>query len=287
MTDRRLHPGNGRVVLEGFEPIGEETPVVGTPAQVLWDSFLLSSPDGRRERQLLLGDTVMLIDSADAGESMMTFVRSDKDGYVGWIESAALGDVVEPTHWVAQRTTFAYPAPDLKSISKFPLHMTSRVRVEEVKGRWARIAFVSEAWVPAHHLKPLGDWMDPIDAARAFLGTHYIWAGNSGSGLDCSGLVSTVFRAAGRSCPGDSDLQEKMKGTGLGPETMLQAGDLIFWKGHVALVTGSNRMIHANAYHMSVVEEDVGPALQRIAATDTGPVTSRLRPEMTPLPTSD
>jgi len=41
-------------------------------------------------------------------------------------------------------------------------------------------------------------------------------------------------------------------------------------------------MIHANAHHMATVEEPIAPAISRIAATDTGPVTTRLRPDRRP-----
>jgi hypothetical protein len=57
----------------------------------------------------------------------------------------------------------------------------------------------------------------------------------------------------------------------------------MFWKGHVALATGSQTLIHANAHHMSVVEEAIDDAVVRIAASETGDVTTRLRPRFGPL----
>ena len=108
-----------------------------------------------------------------------------------------------------------------------------------------------------------------------FLGHAYVWGGNSGRGIDCSGLVQAALLACGIPCPGDSDLQEAMPGTV--PDTPAP-GDLIFWKGHVAMVSGENAIIHANAHHMAVVEEPMDEAIARIGASDTGPVTSMLRP---------
>jgi cell wall-associated NlpC family hydrolase len=46
----------------------------------------------------------------------------------------------------------------------------------------------------------------------------------------------------------------------------LQRGDLIFWKGHVAIVRDSNTMVHANAHHMATVIEPIEPAIARIKA---------------------
>ncbi|NNJ67984.1 MAG: hypothetical protein HKP54_08075, partial [Boseongicola sp.] len=48
---------------------------------------------------------------------------------------------------------------------------------------------------------------------------------------------------------------------------------------HVAISTGESTLVHANAHHMAVVEEPVEEAVSRIAASDTGPVTLRLRPD--------
>ena len=46
----------------------------------------------------------------------------------------------------------------------------------------------------------------------------------------------------------------------------LQRGDLIFWKGHVAIVRGADTMIHANAHHMATVIENTREAIARIKA---------------------
>jgi len=46
----------------------------------------------------------------------------------------------------------------------------------------------------------------------------------------------------------------------------LQRGDLIFWKGHVAIVRDANTMVHANAHHMATVIEPTAEAIARIKA---------------------
>jgi cell wall-associated NlpC family hydrolase len=46
----------------------------------------------------------------------------------------------------------------------------------------------------------------------------------------------------------------------------LQRGDLIFWKGHVAIARDKTTIIHANAFHMAVAIEPVAEAIARIRA---------------------
>jgi cell wall-associated NlpC family hydrolase len=50
-------------------------------------------------------------------------------------------------------------------------------------------------------------------------------------------------------------------------------GDLIFWKGHVAIARDTETIVHANAHHMATVVENTRAAIARIAAAG-GEVTS-------------
>ena len=44
----------------------------------------------------------------------------------------------------------------------------------------------------------------------------------------------------------------------------LRRGDLVFWKGHVAMMLDAKTMIHASGHAMAVVREDFAEAVQRI-----------------------
>jgi hypothetical protein len=46
----------------------------------------------------------------------------------------------------------------------------------------------------------------------------------------------------------------------------LRRGDLIFWKGHVAIVRDADTLVHANAHHMVTVIENTRAAIARIKA---------------------
>ena len=49
--------------------------------------------------------------------------------------------------------------------------------------------------------------------------------------------------------------------------------DLVFWKGHMAIVRDSTSLVHCNAFHMAVAVEPTAAAIARIAASD-GPASS-------------
>ena len=270
--DRRLTPANDRAALVHLR--GQVTAphfTQGTKAQVLPAvADLLKSPQGPRDRQLLLGDAVTVIDRHDG----YAFVQSAKDGYCGYLPESTLGPAAHPTHWVATPGTHLYSGAAVQSADLAPLSLGARLTVLEHDGTFAR---TTRGFVPGNHLRVLGDWLDdPVSVAQMFLGTPYLWGGNSRAGLDCSGLVQAALLACGQSCPGDSDLQHSL-GSPLDANAPLQRNDLLFWKGHVALVVTPDLMIHANGHTMATSYEGIPQGCARILLQNGGPITQRRR----------
>jgi cell wall-associated NlpC family hydrolase len=80
--------------------------------------------------------------------------------------------------------------------------------------------------------------------------------------------VQVSLTAAGTGCPRDSDMQCAGLGRELNTSEAkhLRRGDLIFWKGHVAIVRDAETIVHANAHHMATVIENTREATARIRA---------------------
>jgi cell wall-associated NlpC family hydrolase len=241
-------------------------------AQPLVD--LCRSPDGPRDRQLRMGETVHVLGHQDGWAE----VRAARDGYAGYVPEGALGsgpvtDTV--THRVRARATHVYPTPDFKTRERFSLGYGARLCVRSEEGRFSE---TPHGFVPRAHLAPVGTMdSDPVAVAELHLGTPYLWGGDSPFGIDCSGLVQVGCLACGLACPGDSGPQMESLGTAIPEDTLLQRGDLVFWRGHVAWVVDPQTLLHANAYHMAVAYEPVADAIARIAAQGDGPVLMRKR----------
>lgn len=269
--DRRLTPFSGRVAHVSLKGEIAAPMTEGEAAQVILPlADLKGQPDGARDRQLLMGAAVTVIDR-DKGH---VFVRAERDGYCGWLAENAVGKGPEPTHWVIAPSTHLYSEPVVQAAETAGLSIGSRLAVTGSWGAWGN---TPHGFVPMCHLRPIDQHApDLVTVAESLLGTPYLWGGNSRFGIDCSGLVQVAVHATGRDCPGDSDMQMSM-GRGLAPGQSLQRGDLIFWKGHVAIVVNDDLLIHANGSTMSVAYEGIRDAIARIAAGGGGLVQARQR----------
>ena len=275
--DRREVPCDGRVAPLAWRGQVEAERFVEPRALsvVAADAFLLASPHGPRDRQLLHGDRFDVLEIRDGH----AFGISAKDGYVGHLPGAALGRARAPTHAVAARRTHLYPAPDFKRPPVAALSFGARLAAR-LDGRWAETTWRgTPTFAPAAHLRSVDAPMsDPAGVATLLLGAPYLWAGNGSDGLDCSGLVQAALLACGIACPGDSDQQEARVGEPLPEDEPSRRGDLIFWRGHVAMALDARRIVHANAHAMSVAVEGMAEAIARIEAQGDGVPTSRRRP---------
>jgi cell wall-associated NlpC family hydrolase len=259
MADSRVTPFSGRVALESLRgTVAAEAFVPGDALRVVVPmADLAATPGGALERQLPWGTGFVVVDRRPG----WVFGQSDRGGYCGWLRESAVDEAMAPSHWVSALATHAYPEPRVQAAPAVWLSHGSRVAVASVTGAWAS---TDAGFVPVKHLRAIGDWeVDPVAVAERFLGVPYLWGGNGAVGLDCSGLVQAALMACGKDCPGDSDQQRAL---GAEVTDAPQRGDLMFWKGHVAMVAGADRVIHANGYSMSVAYEGLNAAVTRIAA---------------------
>jgi cell wall-associated NlpC family hydrolase len=229
------------------------------PIAGLWRT---PSHEARLDTQALLGECVIVYETTDEG---WAWGQLETDGYVGWLSANALGKTGRaPTHKVLVPRTLGFPGPDIKLPPAVALPMGARLAIVRQDERFAVTA---HGWhLPAVHLAPIkARQPDFVAVAEEFLHAPYLWGGKTSLGLDCSGLVQVALQAAGRPCPRDSDMQEMALGK-LSSLCELRRGDLVFWKGHVAIARDGATLLHANAHAMAVAIENATEAIARIKA---------------------
>jgi len=213
-----------------------------------------SEADAGSERidQLLSGEAFDVLDQ----RGDYVWGRARRDGTVGWIAVASLGQgVPHPTH-----------------------------RIASVTGTLPLNALVTSDHTTAD-LAPIGSFeTDPVAVAERLLGVPHSLGARSSVATDCSGLVQQVLYACGRAGPRHSDEQAEL-GQPI-ERADIRRGDIVVWlnansvhswTGHSALVHGPDTVIHATGHHGCVVIESMAEAEARYAADGfAAPVFRRL-----------
>ena len=267
MDDPRLTPARPDLAAKYLEGKIEAARFVAGEEFEISDAIapLRSGPsaDAMLLTQALKGERVTIYDRNSEG---FAWGQLNSDGYVGWLPDRALAKpTAAPTHKITGLRTFAFPGPSIKLPPVDTLVMGAMVTVVRED---APFAVTRDGWyLPRQHVGSIDHHeSDFVAVAERFAGTPYLWGGKSSFGIDCSGLVQLSLNAAGIACPRDSDMQQDGLGRALDPaeSKQLQRGDLIFWKGHVAIARDADSIVHANAHHMETVIENTRDAFARI-----------------------
>lgn len=271
--DPRLHAYRADLAAESLRgQVSAPQYVTGAPAQVVRgvaDVHRQPSASAPMDTQLLSGETVTVYDEADG----WAWVQNATDGYVGYVESGALGQEIQtPTHSVAVLRTFLYPEPSIKAPPLDCLSMCSPVAVVGTRDRFSEVHLAAPGaggWIYTSHLAASGEVVpDYVATAQQFLGAPYLWGGKNSLGLDCSALIQIALARAGISCPRDSYMQATSVGaevpSGSGQQYTPKIGDLIYFPGHVAIAMDETMVLSPNAHAMLVTIEPLADLLGRV-----------------------
>lgn len=269
LTDRdpRLTPVLGDIAAAHLKGVVEAKHFVGGERMQVATSHagLRAAPSSDAEQvdQALFGETLVVYHRRDG----WAWGQLDLDGYVGWMALAQLSDIVrEPTHRVAAVRSLIFSTANLKSPPIVRLSMGARLTLGEEANGFRKVE--GSGWIWSGHIAAADVFeADFVSVAERFVGSPYLWGGRESDGIDCSGLVHVAKGACGVAAMRDSDMQRATLGSeiGGGPELPpLQRGDLIFWHGHVGVMMDGERLLHANAWHMSTEIEPLAAAVARI-----------------------
>ncbi|MBH1998635.1 MAG: C40 family peptidase [Sphingomonadaceae bacterium] len=229
-----------------------------------------ATPSAEAVSELLRGETFHALD-------VMTdwaWGFCGHDGYVGYIRRDALDLFETPTHRISIHGAPLFSAPDIKaSIADYwPIGALFSGEADD--------GFIAcaEGYIHLRHTAPVDahptDW---VAVAERYLGQPYVWGGRGHRGIDCSGLVQVALGQYGMAVPRDTDLQCEGIGNPIDSEMALTRGDLIFFPGHVGIMTDARTLLHANAHWMAVVAEPLANVVARLAGDHAQPIIARRR----------
>lgn len=221
---------------------------------------ILEAPKEAAEQhdQLLFGELFQALEI----DGDWAWGQASRDGYVGYVRAADLAPKgAAPTHRIAAVLAHAYAEPDVRAPATGPFVLGSLLAEQAQEGRFVKAA--GAGWFVREALSPIG-WFetDPVAVAERLAGAPYLWGGRSSLGVDCSGLIQQALYACGRACPRDSDQQAQVLGRPIAAQDFAR-GDLVFWRGHVALGLSPERVLHATSAAMTVSADPLQSALAR------------------------
>ena len=135
-----------------------------------------------------------------------------------------------------------YTSPNNKKKTKKKLLFNSKISILEKEKNFIKIG---EYWIKKKSISKLNNSSNNyLKNISFFLNTKYLWGGNSTEGVDCSGLVQELMKSINKKCPRDSK-DQLIFFTKKIALSKIKKGDLIFWKGHVAIALDKKRLVHA------------------------------------------
>ena len=192
-------------------------------------------------------------------------IRTIYDKYVGFIKVRKFNKKMNQTHKVSVLKSKIYSKPLSKFGTKKFLPFSSKIEFLEKKNNFVK--FEKNKWVNFNELEIIKKRnIDFTKILKLFLGCKYKWGGKSFDGIDCSALLQMFYKFNNKYFPRDTIDQVKIK-KGFINKKFFKKGDIIFWKGHVAICLNSNSLIHAYGPRKKVLIMPIKKTIKLIERT--------------------
>ncbi len=184
------------------------------------------------------------------------------DKYKGFIEAKDLHlDKNKKTHKIISKECNVYKKPNNKYRLNKKIFFNSRISILDDKNNFIQ---TKNGWILKKNIKPINFRKKHfLDNIKLYLNTKYLWGGNSPKGLDCSALVQELLKFNNIYCPRDSKDQKKFFRKEISIKN-IRKGDLLFWKGHVAIALSNKKLVHAFGARKKVVIMGIKETIKKI-----------------------
>ena len=167
---------------------------------------------------------------------------SNYDKYYGYVLIKNLKkNNIKKTHRIKSKEVNLFSKPNKKDKICQKIFFNSKISITKKKGKFLSI---HNYWIEKKDVKLIKKENNFLKNIKIFLNTKYLWGGNTINGIDCSGLVQELMKSISQKCPRDSKDQNNYFKKKI-PFKDIESGDLLFWKGHVAIAINKKKLVHA------------------------------------------
>ena len=186
-------------------------------------------------------------------------IKSLYDRYSGFIKDKKYVKELKISHKVSNIQANIFNKPNVKTKKK--LYFGSKLSAIEKRNGFVR--FEKNRWVKLKDIKKITHKeKNFIKIFKLFLRTKYVWGGNINQGIDCSALLQIFFYYNNLFYPRDTKDQINYSIKTISKK--FKKGDIIFWKGHVAICINSKQLIHAYGPEKRVIVMPINKTIKRI-----------------------
>ena len=213
--------------------------------------------------QILYGEKFKILKK----ERTFSKIKTEYDNYIGYIKHFKHLNRFVGTHKVIvlKSRIFKYPKNLKKFKSKKFLTFSSKIQVLKKKNGF--VMFDKNRWLYAKDIKLINQKdKNIVKILKLFLNCKYRWGGKAYDGIDCSALIQIFYKFNNIFFPRDTVDQIKYK-KGTITKKKFKLGDIIYWKGHVALCINSKELIHAYGPKKKVIIMPINETIKRIEKT--------------------
>jgi hypothetical protein len=185
------------------------------------------------------------------------------DNYTGYIKNKDYTKDHKPTHKIFVLKANIYNKQ--KNKTKYFLPFASRILMIRENKKF--IEFEKNKWIKKNDIKKINHIeKDYLKVLKMFLKIKYLWGGKTYKGIDCSAILQLFFYYNNRFYPRDTKDQIKYSAK-KNESRVFKKGDIIFWKGHVAVCINTQKLIHAYGPEKKVLIMNIAETINRIEKT--------------------
>ena len=189
-------------------------------------------------------------------------IKISFDNYIGYIKNKNYVDDHKPTHKVFILKSCIFNKPNNKT--KYFLPFASKISVIQENKKF--IEFEKNKWIKKTDIKKINHIeKNYLKVLKLFLEVKYVWGGKAYKGIDCSAILQLLYHYNNKFYPRDT--KDQIKYSTNAKRRIFKKGDIIFWKGHVAICINSKKLIHAYGPEKKVLIMPITETINRIERT--------------------
>ena len=185
------------------------------------------------------------------------------DNYIGYIINPKYVKKFDPKYKVSDLKARIFKKPGVSTNNWLPLGSKLSIILENKN----YIKIEKHKWIKKKNIRRINHKESNfIKIFKKFLNVKYVWGGKTFKGIDCSALIQTFFIYNNSFYPRDTKDQIKYSKKNF-KRVKFKKGDIIFWKGHVAICLNSKQLIHAYGPEKKVVIMSIIETINRVEKT--------------------